>query len=767
MSIRKTRLSFHSNIFQRFRFLAAVDSTSLASAGSALPSLESESAPSFASASSTAANAESVRWSTSYDVGFYSKKPTHEIDKSTLQQLLQNPWVPPPGYQFPYSSHTKQGKEERRFVGRHHLEKYEWLTFSDMDQGLYCKYCPFFGRSEVGRNRMQMGILVRSPMIKFAKLLGAKGDLQEHASTQYHVAAVDAAKEFLRSQQNPDLCIHQQLNTQHAIEVAENRERLKCSLQNVIFLGRQGLPLRGHRETENGPGASESGSGNRGNFLELMSFRKECGDLKVEKQMSSCDKNKRAVWKSKVIQDDLIEACGQEITETIVRRVEKTKFYSALFDETTDNSHTSQLSLSVRYPYIDEEKEKLTVREDFVVFVDPRKVLEEMEIKEYSDASASADEEDDDPDSGTGAADTDDLEQAITGIKLGQVTITSLVKLGFNPDYCVGVGADGCAVNTSETVGAIQEIQKTAKNAVRAPCYNHALNLSISKSSAVPSVKKAVHIMKEVGSFFRASAKRHKRLLKVFNRTLPALCETRWVQRHEAVQVFLQGISEITEALQTISKWQDRETAGKASSLLNNIHQPEFLVTLVSLQDVLASTVSLSRFLQKETIEMQQASDAVQDTISILEEKRQNSEEVFGVLYNEVLELASKFDVEIHLPRAAGRSRHPTQDAESFYRQTVYNTILDNITRDLKQRLSAEVLECYDLNKLLPLEVLKLDETTANEKLGQFAAKYSDLLDTPEHILLQNLKVIINKLTQINKSQSNHLNLKLIYLRVF
>lgn len=312
------------------------------------------------------------------------KKPLHQIDKATLQQLIQNPWAPPPKYKFPYSSHTKQGKEERRFVGHHHLEKYEWLTFSDMDQGLYCKYCPFFGPSEGGRSRVQLGALVKNPMIKFAKLLGVKGDLQEHASTQYHVAAVDAAKEFLRSQQNPNLGIHQQLDTQHAREVAENRERLKCSLQNVLFLGRQGLSLRGHRESGNGAGGSESGNGNRGNFLELMSFRKECGDPTVEKHMSSSEKNKRGVWKSKVIQDDLIEACGQEITETIVGRVGKTKFYSALFDETTDNSHTSQLSLSVRYPYIDEE-DQLTVREDFVVFVDPRKVLEEMEIKEYND----------------------------------------------------------------------------------------------------------------------------------------------------------------------------------------------------------------------------------------------------------------------------------------------------------------------------------------------------------------------------------------------
>ncbi|XP_052129470.1 uncharacterized protein LOC113214523 [Frankliniella occidentalis] len=188
-----------------------------------------------------------------------------------------------------------------------------------------------------------------------------------------------------------------------------------------------------------------------------------------------------------------------------------------------------------------------------------------------------------------------------------------------------------------------------------------------------------------------------------------------------------------------MSRWDDADTANKASTQLTNLRQPEFLMTLLSLQDVLASTISLSRYLQKETIEMQQASDAVQDTISILEDKRRNSEEIFGVLFNTVSELCTKYDIQITLPRAAGRGRHPIQDKEAYYRQTIYNPMLENIIQDLQQRLNAEVLQCFDLNKLLPSEALNCDDNKAKQLLCKFAAKYSHLLETPEHILLQNL----------------------------
>jgi hypothetical protein len=55
---------------------------------------------------------------------------------------------------------------------------------------------------------------------------------------------------------------------------------------------------------------------------------------------------------------------------------------------------------------------------------------------------------------------------------------------------------------TSEICGAVAEIIKSSPNARRFSCYNHSLNISISKPSKVQSIRNLVGIIKEVVGFF-------------------------------------------------------------------------------------------------------------------------------------------------------------------------------------------------------------------------------------------------------------------------
>lgn len=105
--------------------------------------------------------------------------------------------------------------------------------------------------------------------------------------------------------------------------------------------------------------------------------------------------------------------------------------------------------------------------------------------------------------------------------------------------------------------------------------------------------------MKEVTSFFGASSKRNKVLKEKLGNQLSSLCETRWVERHDAVMKFLEGIDRISLTLESISHWQERGPASKARCLLLAIQDTEFRVTLASLYDVLSVTSPLSRILQK------------------------------------------------------------------------------------------------------------------------------------------------------------------------
>jgi hypothetical protein len=75
-------------------------------------------------------------------------------------------------------------------------------------------------------------------------------------------------------------------------------------------------------------------------------------------------------------------------------------------------------------------------------------------------------------------------------------------------NLCVGIGTDLCSVMTSEKVGAVKETQKEASNAFRRPCFNHALNLPISASSSVVSIRNSNGVIKETIAFLTSSAKR-------------------------------------------------------------------------------------------------------------------------------------------------------------------------------------------------------------------------------------------------------------------
>lgn len=106
-------------------------------------------------------------------------------------------------------------------------------------------------------------------------------------------------------------------------------------------------------------------------------------------------------------------------------------------------------------------------------------------------------------------------EPKLTGEKLEDIVIYILKSMSLDLENCVGIGTDGswsCSVMISQLPGTVQQVQKHCINAVHSPCSNHALNLSISKSSDVQLVRNTMNtmgIIKEIILFFKLSSKRN------------------------------------------------------------------------------------------------------------------------------------------------------------------------------------------------------------------------------------------------------------------
>lgn len=497
------------------------------------------------------------------DIGSYVGQ--NNIDDFTKAELLEHHWKPPPDYTFPHNVVMKKGKETKKYAQRSHLEKFPWLVLSHKDQGLYCLYCVLFASSSGGGYQTNSSLkrLVREPLKAFDDLMGEKGALLVHQRNQYHQRAVEAGKTFLKTFHNPESEVINQVHVQRGAQVKENRERLRPIVKTIIFCGQQNISLRGHRD--DGPLLNTTNNryspvANDGNFRALLRFRIDSGDSTLQHHLETTGAN--ATYISKTVQNQLIEACKEEIQQVILNRVRAAKFFSVIFDETTDISHTEQLSLSLRYYW------NRVAREDFITFCDA-----------YSDILPE---------------DVEGNERRLTGVALAHIVIDLCNKFDLDLQYLIGIGTDSCSVMASDMKGACHELMKVAIHARRCPCNNHVLNNSLLKSSNVTSCRNASGTMKTIVAFANASAKRHSVFKKELGgKSLQSLCETRWVENHEGHMQF-QGekLMKICNALDEISDWKDEKTASAAANLHHALLNPTFLVSTSCLSDVLGMYIT-------------------------------------------------------------------------------------------------------------------------------------------------------------------------------
>ncbi|XP_076062468.1 uncharacterized protein LOC143037799 [Oratosquilla oratoria] len=130
----------------------------------------------------------------------------------------------------------------------------------------------------------------------------------------------------------------------HNKAVEENRQYLKHLTNAVLYLCKQELPLRGHDEG--------SDSLNRGNYRELLQCFAEI-DSVFASRLSTKEGTKQFSGVSSTIQNDLIQAIGNVISDEIRSEVDKATFMSVQADETTDCAMHPQLSIIIRYVYED------------------------------------------------------------------------------------------------------------------------------------------------------------------------------------------------------------------------------------------------------------------------------------------------------------------------------------------------------------------------------------------------------------------------------
>lgn len=82
------------------------------------------------------------------------------------------------------------------------------------------------------------------------KAIGAKGQFQMHANTNYRNTCQYKYDNFLAVKNNKVDSVELQINNALKKEIEKNRKCILPIIKTVLFCGRQGIALRGHRENK-------------------------------------------------------------------------------------------------------------------------------------------------------------------------------------------------------------------------------------------------------------------------------------------------------------------------------------------------------------------------------------------------------------------------------------------------------------------------------------------------------------------------------------
>lgn len=170
----------------------------------------------------------------------------------------------------------------------------------------------------------------------------------------------------------------------------------------------------------------------------------------------------------------------------------------------------------------------------------------------------------------------------------------------------------------------------------------------------------------------------------------------------------------------------------------------------MSTADILKLTLPVSRLLQSTSLDLANASSAIEGIKEIFDEKRTMCVSEFHKIFLEASNLVEDIGCEIKMPRIAKsqmhRDNYPAKDAEQFYLRSIYVPLLDTIKLDLTTRLSTDTLETFDLRLLLLNIIVRLNDNDGNDRqkislrIIAVAKKFSPLFTVSENLMVDMLE---------------------------
>ncbi|KAL2772886.1 zinc finger MYM-type protein 1 isoform c [Daubentonia madagascariensis] len=570
--------------------------------------------------------------------------------------------------------HPKFTSKVQKVKGKSRRIKKSWCAnFQDLENSIkkdltFCYSCQLFCQNNFSCGRKSFATSNwKKTLEKFRK----------HEKSEMHLKSL----KFWREYQFCDITVDDNLSI-HSKQIEGNKKYLKLIIENILFLGKQCLPLRGKDQSISYV--------NKGNFLELLEIRaKDKGEEIFRLMNSQVD-----FYNSTQIQSDIIEIIKTEMLQDIVNEINDSSAFSIICDETADRATKEQLSVCVRYPQ--KSSKAIVIKERFLGFVD----IEEM-----------------------------------TGTHLHSTIKTYLQQIGVDLNKIRGQAYDSTTNLRVKFNKIAAEFKKEEPRALYIYCYAHFLDLAVirfckevkelrSTLNTLSSLFNTIHMSGEILANFRNICKLSQN--KTCKKHISQSC---WTVHDRTLLSVIDSLPEIIEALEAISSHSSNTSlTDELSDLLRLVSRFEFVFCLKFLYRLLSVTGILSKELQSKTIDIFSLSSKIEAILECLSSERNDI--YFKTIWDGAEEICQKITCkgfEVEKPSLQKRRKiqktidlgnsdnifFPTS-AEEQYKINIYYQGLDTVLQNLKLCFSEfDYYKIKQISELLFKWNEPLNETTA------------------------------------------------------
>ncbi|XP_043317891.1 zinc finger MYM-type protein 1 isoform X1 [Cervus canadensis] len=570
-----------------------------------------------------------------------------------------------------FTSKIRKVKGKSRSIKKSWCSNFQRLENSIKKDVIFCYSCQLFCQKKFNYGRES---LIAQGISSWKKTLEK---FRKHEKSEMHLKSL----QFWREYQFCDEAVNDSLSN-HSKEIEGNKMYLKLIIENILFLGKQCLFLRGNDQSIS--------SVNKGNFLELLEIRaKDKGEEIFRLMNSQVD-----FYNSTQIQNDIIEIIKTEILQDIVNEINVSSAFSVICDETTDSATKGQLSVCVRYPQ--KTSKAVLIKERFLGFID----VEE-----------------------------------ITGTNLHRSIKAYLQQIGVDLNKIRGQAYDSTSNWRGKFNKIAAEFKKEEPRALYLHCYTHCLDLAVIRfCKEVKELRSALNTLSSL--FSTIHGEMSVNFQNIYNLSQNKTCKKHtsqpcWTAHDNTLLSVIEGLPEIIETLEVLSNHSSNTSlVDELSDLLALVSKFEFIFCLKFLYRILSVIGILSKEFQSETIDIFSLSSKIEAILECLSSERNDT--YFKTIWDGAEEICQKITCKgFEVERPSFQKRRKIQktidpgnsdsmffptSTEEQYKVNIYYQGLDTVLQNLKLCfLEFDYYKMKQISELLLKWNEPLNEATAKD----------------------------------------------------